>query len=225
MIFSKKLNHQNIFKYLGKFESNGDDYYLWEFFGEKDLFKLLEDNTHLNQKIKEDFLWHIFLQCLEGLTYIHNQGIIHRDIKLGNIFIDDKENIKIGNFEIASVIDKNQIKSFTDDPQMQKELILNYGNVIGTENYMAPEVENQEHYDQKADVYSLGICFYCLCYYNLPYINGHNMDELKNDNFYSNELKEIFCKMIQEDPKIRPTSNEIYTKFKNLYTQKYGNNS
>ena len=225
MIFSKKLNHQNIFKYLGKFEANGDDYYLSEFFRENDLFKLLADNANLNLRIKEEFLWHIFLQCLEGLKYLHNQGIIHRDIKLGNIYIDDKDNIQIGNFEIASVINKNQIKYFTDDPQMQKELRLNFEEIIGTENYMAPEVENKQHYDQKADVYSLGICFYCLCYYNLPYINGNNMNELMNDNLYSDELKEIICKMIQKDPKIRPTSNEIYTKFKNLYIQKYGNNS
>ena len=38
-----------------------------------------------------------------------------------------------------------------------------------------------------ADVYSLGISFYALCYYNLPYINGNYMHELMNDNFYSNE--------------------------------------
>ena len=120
---------------------------------------------------------------------------------------------------------ENQIKYFTDDPEMQKELRLNYGNIIGTENYMAPEVENKQHYDQKADVYSLGICFYCLCYYNLPYINGNNMNELMNDNLYSNGLKEIICKMIQKAPKIRPTSNEIYTEFKKRYIQKYGNNS
>lgn len=60
MIFSKKLDHKNIFKYLGEFEANGDDYYLLEFFGEKDLFKLLEDNTHLNHKIKEDFFMAYF---------------------------------------------------------------------------------------------------------------------------------------------------------------------
>lgn len=97
-----------------------------EFFGEKDLFKLLEDNTHLNHKIKEDFLWHIFLQCLEGLTYLHNQGVIHRDIKLGNIFIDDKNNIQIGDFGIAVVMGENQIKYFTDDPEMQKRTQIKF---------------------------------------------------------------------------------------------------
>jgi len=104
----------------------------------------------------------------------------------------------------------------------KKELRLNFEEIHGTVNYMAPEVENKQHYDQKADVYSLGICFYCLCYYNLPYINGNNMNELMNDNLFSNELKKNIKMMIQKDQNKRPTSSEIYAQFKNDYIQKYG---
>ena len=92
------------------------------------------------------------------------------------------------------MIGENQVKYFTNDPQMQKALIINYGDISGTDGYMAPEVENMQHYDQRADVYSLGISFNALCYYNLPYINGNCMFELMNDNFYSNELKILFVK-------------------------------
>ena len=225
MIFLKKLNHPNICQYLGNFEQNGNDYFILKFIGEKNLFNIQETNCNQYLRIKEDFLWHIFLQCLEGLTYLHNQGIIHRNIKPGNIFIDDKNNIQIGNLEFAVVIGENQAKYFTNDPQMKKALIINYKEVYGTLGYMAPEVENMQLYDQRADVYSLGISFYDLCYYNLPYINGNCMFELKIDNFYSNELKNIIYKMIQKDQNNRPTSNEIYNEVKKLYIQKYENNS
>ena len=56
--------------------------------------------------IKEDTLWDIFNQCLFGLQYIHNQGVIHRDIKLGNLFMDENGNIQIGDFGISAAMTK-----------------------------------------------------------------------------------------------------------------------
>ena len=222
LIFFEKLNHPNIFKYLGHFEENGCDYYISKFFDKDNLFKFLEDKAILNIKIEEYILWQIFLQCLEGLKYLHNQGVIHRDIKPGNIFIDGQNNIQIGNFDCAAVMEENQAKYFTDDPQMQKALILNQDEKIGTENYIAPEIENSQHYDQKADVYSLGVSFYALCYYNLPFLNGKNMNELMADTLYSYELKKNIRMMIQKDQNTRPKADEIYAQFKNDFIKKYG---
>jgi len=222
LIFFEKLNHPNIFKYLGHFEENGCDYYISKFFDKDNLFKFLEDKAILNIRIEEYILWQIFLQCLEGLKYLHNQGVIHRDIKPGNIFIDGQNNIQIGNFDCAAVMEENQAKYFTDDPQMKKALILNQDEKIGTENYIAPEIENSQHYDQKADVYSLGVSFYALCYYNLPFLNGNNMNELMTDTLYSYELKKNISMMIQKDQNTRPTADEIYTQFKNDFIKKYG---
>lgn len=222
MIFSEKLNHQSVFKYLGHFEENDSDYYISKFFDDNNLFKFLEDKVNSKIRIKEDILWHIFLQCLKGLKYLHNKGIIHRDIKLANIFVDDQNNIQIGGFDIAAVMEENQVKYFTDDPQLQKELILNCRDEIGTMNYMAPEIENSQHYDQRADIYSLGITFYALCYYNFPYLNGNNLNELMEDNLYSYELKKNIYMMIQKDQNKRPTSDEMYAQLENDYIQKYG---
>jgi len=222
LIFFEKLNHPNIFKYLGHFEENGCDYYISKFFDKDNLFKFLEDKAILNIKIEEYILWQIFLQCLEGLKYLHNQGVIHRDIKPGNIFIDGQNNIQIGNFDCAAVMEENQAKYFTDDPQMQKALILNQDEKIGTENYIAPEIENSQHFDQKSDVYSLGVSFYALCYYNLPFLNGKNMNELMADTLYSYELKKNIRMMIQKDQNTRPKADEIYAQFKNDFIKKYG---
>ena len=224
-IFSKKLNHPNICKILSDFEENDEEYFIMKFFNNKDLFKYLVANSRLGFYIKEDFLWEIFYQCLEGLTYLHNQGIIHRDIKLGNIFMDDNRNIQIGDFGTCAVIDEKKAKNFTNNPQEQKLISIIPGVYVGSPNYIAPEIENGQPYDQRADVYSLGITFYVLCFYRLPYFNGGDMQEMKNDNFYSYELKNIIYKMIQRDKNNRPTSSDIYCLFKKEYIKKYVKNS
>ena len=97
--------------------------------------------------------------------------------------------------------------------------------MAGTQNFMAPEIENRQSYDQKADVYSMGVCFYALCFGNLPYGNGNYMNELQNDNKYSNELKEIIFQMIQINPNQRLSSMEINLRFKEYYIKKYVKNT
>lgn len=86
----------------------------------------LFDYVALSGKFSEPVARYYFKQIIEGLAYIHNQGLSHRDLKPENIFLDDKFNIKIADFGFASTMEKEQ------------------GNllktVLGTENYMAPEI-------------------------------------------------------------------------------------
>ena len=219
------FDHPNVCNCLTSFEQNKCHYIVMHLFNNKDLFQYLSANCNLGLHINEENLWNIFYQCLEGLIYIHKQGVIHRDIKPGNIFMDDKGNIKIGDFGISAVMDFENVKKFTNDFQEQQNLVLKNGEPKGTENYIAPEIEDGLNYDQKVDVYSMGVCFYGLCYYNLPYINGNNMSELYSDNLYSYELKKIIHLMIQIDAKQRPNSSNIYGLFKVNYIKKYVKNS
>lgn len=125
--------------------------------------------------LQRDEYWRLFRQILEALSYIHSQNIIHRDLKPMNIFIDDQINIKIGDFGLATNINKqidllkldyNAVSSFGEK--------LNDSNVsesmttaIGTALYIAPEVlnkNNDEGYTQKVDMYSLGIIFFEMIY-------------------------------------------------------------
>ena len=87
-------------------------------------------------------------------------------------------------------------------------------------NYMAPEVNNGQLYDQKADIYSMGISFFCLCFYSLPYDYEKNLNVFWDANFYSFELRHIIFQMIQIDPSQRPNINIIYNLFMEYYIKK-----
>ena len=194
IIFLKYFDHDNVCSCLSSFEKDGCFYFVMKLFNNKDLYKFLAAYRDLNINIKEDVLWDIFYQCLDGLSYIHNKGIIHRDIKLASILMDDKKKIIIGDFGISAVMDKNSALQFIkeeEDKEMIDSLIFNPNTFLGTKNFKAPEVENQQMYNQKADVYSMGVCFYALCFWGFPYNKLGNLFKLRSDIYYSNELKDI----------------------------------
>ena len=236
IIFLKYFNHDYICRCLTSFEQDDNFYCVMKLFNNKDLFNYYFANKKFGIKIKEEILWDIFYQCFEGLTYIHNQGVIHRDIKLQNIFMDNNGKIVIGDLGKAKAVVKNRkeaIKFIKDekDKEMIDSIIFDPKIPTGSRGYMAPEVLDlycnpfSSGYNQKADVYSMGICFYGLCFFESPYKNMENMTALKNDTFYSNELKKVIKRMIEKDHNKRPTSSEIYCIFKKYYMTKYMKNS
>lgn len=101
-----------------------------------------------------------------GLGACHENGIIHRDIKEDNLFLDANNHVKIGDFGVANISDG---------------LVINKTMGIGTPHYMAPELKNSENgnYDNRVDIYSLGIVMYLLCNNNLPPFveTAHNSQE------------------------------------------------
>ena len=226
ILFMNFFNHPNVCNCLTSFVENGNYYLIMDYYNNKDLYRYLSAYIKLNTKISEEVLWEVFNQCLNGLLYIHNQGVIHRDIKIGNIFMDDKRLIKIGDFGESVVINKKQLNNFTKDIQKQNNILFDqnkYG-VVGTKYYMAPEIEKGLQYDQKVDVYSMGICFHVLCFACFPPSDNY-MDYLDRDDFYSKELKQIIPQMIEKDPNKRPNSSDIQKSFQKLYIKYYVKNS
>ena len=110
------------------FEENGFNYIVMDLYSNKDLYRYFQAYSKLKRKIKEENLWNIFHQCLEALAYIHNKGLIHRDIKLGNIFMKENGNVAIGDFGLCRVFDRNEYNQL---PQGEKRLLnLNQLNVV-----------------------------------------------------------------------------------------------
>jgi hypothetical protein len=105
-------------------------------------------------------------QICEGFHAMHNSGykIMHRDLKLANIFLDDN-GVVIGDFGFAKL---GESKAFTE---------------LGTPYYMAPEtlLKNKESdYNNKCDIWSIGVCFYKLLFGTLPFMNASSKAELLN---------------------------------------------
>ena len=114
-------------------------------------------------------VWRMFREIVEGLVHIHTQGMIHRDLKPVNIFIDSKDHVKIGDFGLATAglishTNKEEAEAVTSDSTIAVEEDMT--GQIGTAMYVAPELgaNRVTSYNQKVDLYSLGIIFFEMCY-------------------------------------------------------------
>ena len=143
----------------------------------------------------------------EGLEYIHSKGIIHRDIKAQNILIRSKDNILdlvYSDFGLADFYNK--------DGKYQTKY-------CGTPGFMAPEMINNEPYDYKVDVYSLGVLLYLIITGLYPYESESTEEDIKNlstnniekslrDNNFSNEGIDFIKQCLAIDPNKRLSSKE-----------------
>ena len=245
MLILKKLKDSNIINCYNIFKDDDDFiYFIMEFMNNSDLKSFSEANKSLNVHIPEDKLWEIFYRCLSGLYYIHNKHIIHRDIKLDNIFLDDKLNIKIGDFNISGTVNDYWARDYTNDEEKIKNLSEEKSRV-GTYGYMAPELLLSESpkYDQKVDVFAMGVCFFQLCYWVNPYdaskfkyvpeyekyVFSNEPESIKNkylqQNIYSKEVNDIINQMLEKDPKKRIDSLAARNYAKQYFIEKYVKNT
>ena len=94
-------------------------------------------------------------QILDGVAYLHNKGIIHKDIRPQNVLLTDRDNIKILDLGISDFPGSTKISPFYRD--------------IGAVHYLSPELINGDDYDKRTDIYSLGIMFYYLLANKVPF--------------------------------------------------------
>ncbi len=184
------------------------------------------------------------LNILQGLDNIHKEGVIHLDIKLDNIFLV-KGKAKIGDFGFATDAANANVK-FRGTPTYLSPEILKFGKFTfeansypkGSQSRIQAESLTSEHEQligQKTDVYSTGICLYCLKYLKFPgYINGRQIDE--NDiagpkrldgiiqsiqkwyeSFQPEDKEGLLIKdMMNPDPRARITAAEALDRIKKL---------
>jgi translation initiation factor 2-alpha kinase 4 len=109
-----------------------------------------------------DEVWRLFRQILEGLTHIHAHGIIHRDLKPDNIFIDQSNNPRIGDFGLATSSQFNVNTQKYSGSAVDSDLTTD----VGTAMYVAPELNasGKGQYNDKVDMYSLGVILFEMCY-------------------------------------------------------------
>ncbi|GFO47300.1 eukaryotic translation initiation factor 2-alpha kinase 4 [Plakobranchus ocellatus] len=184
----------------------------------------------------QDRMWRLFREIIDGLVHIHGQGMIHRDLKPVNIFLDSQDHVKIGDFGLATtdiLVKEGALLDITlPSPQDQTVNASRSGfgsgdgnltGKVGTALYVSPEVMQgggKVHYDQKVDIYSLGIIFFEMCYKSLPtgmervkIISNLRMPTIVlPEDFDKHSNKEAILRwLLNHDPALRPTSKQLLT--------------
>ena len=146
-------------------------------------------------------------EIAEGLQYIHNQDVIHRDLTTVNIFITANEEIKLADFGLSRIITSKKMKMET--PQ-KKESNRDLTMCIGTPMYAAPETET-ELYGPEVDLYSFGLCLFEMCYapINTYQEKDHLFKLLRSekfpDDFGSTHIQKRAAKLISGLLKPKPS--------------------
>ena len=202
------LSHGKIVHIYGGFEDNYNYYIVMEYISGKTLKEKIENDFQKSPfGIKEDIIINIFEQILDGLRYLHNNSIIHRDIKPDNILLDDKYNVKITDFGLSVLIRKNNVNDQNIDP-----VLFGGKTVVGPKHYIDPEIIKGKKQDYKCDIYSLGVTIFYLMNLDLPHFDDDNFRRYKKyvsiNEHYNQALRDLVNAMISEKPEDRPSANE-----------------
>lgn len=195
-----QCNHFNIIKYYESFIENDYLNIITEYAEGGDLALKIKNQNNI--PFSEDVLWNYLIQIANGLKYLRDKRILHRDIKPQNIYLDSEENIKIGDMGFGKLVTNNSLQK----------------SVVGTPLYFSPELCNEQPYSFKSDIWAFGCLMYELATFKPPFIASNQIALAKKicneqpnpiPKFYSIELQFLIFKMLEKDVKKRPDINHI----------------
>src|SRR3990172_9722494 len=174
------LNHPNICSIYDVDNQDGVDFIVMEYIEGESLRDILNRDKLLPIGKVLEFA----LKICSALKLTHEKGIIHRDIKPDNIMFSADGNFKIMDFGLAKL--KDQVKESTpeissDWPTNKKlDAYKSFSTLHGTVNYMAPELIKKEAYDDRLDIFSLGVMLYESLTGKLPFTGKDYIDVLQS---------------------------------------------
>ena len=150
----------------------------------------------------EEHLARWFVQLSSALDYIHAAGIVHRDIKLGNILLDAQGGVVLSDFGVSRFSSKALRRELDLERTFVSGDTVTGNLVMGTSGYMAPEVKRGEDATAAADAYSLGVVFFRLLT-GVWYENRPNIFGLLDP--FAEAWQELLPQLLAEDPAERVT--------------------
>ncbi|KAG6027152.1 hypothetical protein E4U41_001038 [Claviceps citrina] len=204
-----KMKHKNIVQFFRAFTFNSCTYLVLELCNNGSLMDMVKRRKGLTEPEVRFYS----VQIAGAIKYMHGKGIIHRDLKMGNIFLDSHMNAKIGDFGLAALVVTGR------DMQTIRRTTL-----CGTPNYIAPEIleKGKKGHDHMVDIWSLGIIMFAMLTSKPPF-QSSTTDEIYrrarerdyewpasdvSQKFISQEAKDLVADMLQ-DADSRPEPDVI----------------
>lgn len=199
MLILDRLDHPHIVRCFGGGEQDGHLYYVMQRVDGGTVKELL--------KVQGPFAWPVVIeiarQLCSALQFAHNHGVVHRDLKPGNLFLTTEGDIKLGDFGIARDLEGTDLTA--------------NGMMVGTHAYMAPEqIAGDRSISGKADLYALGCCLFEMLVGRTPFV-GDNYQKLFEQHIRAEppklrdhvkdcpaELEDIVSKLLAKSPDERP---------------------
>jgi cell cycle serine/threonine-protein kinase CDC5/MSD2 len=198
----RSLEHPNIVHFIDCFEDDTNVYMTLELCTNGSLMDVFRRRRRFTEPEARFFL----VQVIGACHYMHTHQVIHRDLKLGNLFLDADMNIKVGDFGLAALI---------ESPGERKKTIC------GTPNYIAPEVlfDQANGHSFEVDIWSIGVILYTLIVGRPPFQTREvsQIYERIRENLYdwpaeravSQEARDLVQSILTKDPNQRPSLHVI----------------
>ncbi|GJQ86458.1 polo [Trypoxylus dichotomus] len=194
----QSLKHKNIVGFYNFFEDQLNIYIVLELCRRRSMTELQKRRKAITEPETRFYM----RQILSGVQYLHNNNIIHRDLKLGNLFLNDDLHVKIGDFGLAAKIEFDGERKET---------------LCGTPNYIAPEILNKKGHSFEVDIWSIGCIMYTLLIGRPPF-ETNNLKETYSrirkcqyrlTSNISSSAKQMIMLMLQSDPSRRPKVQQL----------------
>jgi polo-like kinase 1 len=197
----KSLRHPGVVLFEHYFEDSENVYIILEMCSNQTLNELLKRRKRITELETMCFS----MQIIKALKYLHSHRVIHRDLKLGNLFLTDKMEVKVGDFGLATKLEFEGERKRT---------------VCGTPNYIAPEIlDGKQGHSYEVDIWSLGVIIYTLIIGKPPFetqdvkttykrikMNAYSFPE---GAVISDAAKSLITEILNSDPLKRPNLDQI----------------